>query len=89
MKRILFLVLLISAFMKIHAQVVVYTFSKVFSKANSDGVTIWYGITDATKRTVAVTYDPAHVPYAPDHTYSGTIKIPSTVAYNSKTYTVT
>ena len=75
--------------MKIHAQGVSYTFSKVFSKANSDGVTIWYGITDATKRTVAVTYDPAHVPYSSDHTYSGTIKIPSTVEYNSKTYTVT
>ncbi|QUB46861.1 leucine-rich repeat domain-containing protein [Prevotella sp. oral taxon 475] len=89
MKRILFLVLLIIAFMKIHAQGVSYTFSKVFSKANSDGVTIWYGITDATKRTVAVTYDPAHVPYSSDHTYSGTIKIPSTVEYNSKTYTVT
>ncbi|MDR0789951.1 MAG: leucine-rich repeat domain-containing protein, partial [Bacteroidales bacterium] len=54
-----------------------------FSAVNDDGKTIYYKITSATApRTVAVTYDV-------NGTYSGSVVIPSSVANNGNTYSVT
>ena len=56
-----------------------------FSAVNDDGVTIYYNVTYSTSPyTVAVTY--MNTSY---NSYSGDIKIPSTVTSSNKTYSVT
>ncbi len=57
--------------------VVQNVFAENFSKANSEGVTIYYNSLDATTCEVS------------RGTYSGKVTIPSTVTYNGTTYTVT
>ena len=49
---------------------------------------IYYNITDATAKTVAVTYK-GNDYYSYSNEYSGTVNIPATVTYNGKTYSVT
>ena len=49
---------------------------------------IYYNITDATAKTVAVTYKGDYY-YSYSNEYSGTANIPATVNYNGDTYSVT
>ena len=59
-----------------------------FEAQNDDGVTIYYTITSSTDLTVAVSYrGPSYDNYSNE--YSGSVKIPSTVTYSEKTYSVT
>lgn len=82
MKRFLFLLIGLTLSIYVNAQGRNFTFSGEFSQPNADGKIIYYGITDATKRTVAVKKNLGN-------DYSGNIIIPSTVTYGGNTYTVT
>lgn len=82
MKRFLFLLIGLTLSIYVNAQGRYFTFSGEFSQPNADGKIIYYGITDATKRTVAVKKNLGN-------DYSGNIIIPSTVTYGGNTYTVT
>ena len=82
MKRFLFLLIGLTLSIYVNAQGRNFTFSGEFSQPNADGKIIYYGITDATKRTVAVKKNVGN-------DYSGNIIIPSTVTYGGNTYTVT
>lgn len=82
MKRFLFLLIGLTLSIYVNAQGRNFTFSGEFSQPNADGKIIYYGITDATKRTVAVKQNVGN-------DYSGNIIIPSTVTYGGNTYTVT
>ena len=82
MKRFLFLLIGLTLSIYVNAQGRNFTFSGEFSQPNADGKIIYYGITDAIKRTVAVKSNVGN-------DYSGNIIIPSTVTYGGNTYTVT
>ena len=49
---------------------------------------IYYNITDATNKTVAVTYK-GHYSDSYDNEYTGSVTIPESVTYNGNTYSVT
>ena len=70
MKRFLFLLIGLTLSIYVNAQGRNFTFSGEFSQPNADGKIIYYGITDATKRTVAVKKNLGN-------DYSGNIIIPS------------
>lgn len=62
-------------------------FAHDFEAANSDGVTIYYNITDDVKKTVCVTYkgnDKESAAYI-----AASINVPSSVEYEGQTYSVT
>lgn len=62
-------------------------FAHDFEAANSDGVTIYYNITDAVKKTVCVTYKGDS---NKSSAYSASsIEVPNTVEYEGQTYSVT
>lgn len=82
MKRFLFLLIGLTLSIYVNAQGRNFTFSGEFSQPNADGKIIYYGITDAIKRTVAVKSNVGN-------DYSGNIIIPSTVTNGGNTYTVT
>lgn len=82
MKRFLFLLIGLTLSIYVNAQGRRFTFSGEFSQPNADGKIIYYGITDAIKRTVAVKSNVGN-------DYSGNIIIPSTVTNGGNTYTVT
>ena len=81
MKKFLFLKLLVLvACLSSALSAAAYDFSAVYN-----GKTIYYNITSSTNKTVEVTLRGKNV----DYFYYGDISIPSTVTYNSTTYTVT
>ena len=82
MKRFFFLLIGLTLSIYVNAQGRNFTFSGEFSQPNADGKIIYYGITDAIKRTVAVKSNVGN-------DYSGNIIIPSTVTNGGNTYTVT
>ena len=82
MKRFLFLLIGLTLSIYVNAQGRNFTFSGEFSQPNADGKIIYYGITNAIKRTVAVKSNVGN-------DYSGNIIIPSTVTNGGNTYTVT
>ena len=62
-------------------------FAHDFEAANSDGVTIYYNITDAVKKTVCVTYK-GNDKYSAAY-IAASINVPSSVEYEGQTYSVT
>ncbi len=58
-----------------------------FIAKNADGVKIYYNITSSTDLTCEVTYKGQY--YDSEISYLGIVNIPTSVTYNSKTYSVT
>ena len=65
-----------------------HAFAHDFEAKNNDGVTIYYNITSTSDLTVKVTYKGSYY-YSYSNEYTGSVVIPTSVTYNSKTYSVT
>ena len=76
-------------FKRIFAAVLLLTVSTI-SWANGTKINDIYYVLDSSKKTASVTYTGTTIDYNPSSTaYTGSITIPSTVTYNSMTYSVT